>query len=573
LQGHTLADELKQNGQLSPKKTFHIITQVCHGIFAAHQIGLIHRDLKPENIFLTPDYNDKFVVKILDFGLAKLIRHSEENETQEQSEEHFSADETLDPSHTIDADETGTWPASPNLTPQVRLTNSGQIFGTPMYMSPEQSKGIAVDHRSDIYALGLILYECLTGQVPFKGNSAVEIMIAHVSQQPPPLSHKLKTPPRNIESLIKQCLAKSTNERPDQVSVLLKQFDQHQAELDSDIPFELHGDSSSRCETLEQFIDQYDIQDQDSAPSITARKSNKRSYAKLTLVICLVIVLVSSLALFLSSSLPRCSDQPPPEYNFYGKVCLTQNTVALWNFDIGVFGQTDTNPDQNLMLEEDSLASFKETKSRLLDQKKTEIGETLAGFLWNKSDKTVVFNIYNGNIDDNSFVLEMWIKPEQEQRNCMPFVIGKFIGNFGRDCVKPQGDLAGWGLTLSSNKGSPSYRIVYNQIIKGRLHRRKNKHFTFKTIVYAEQWSHIVLIKKDKRLTAIINGIEQAVINNLPPIIQHKSNTIHFGNFVASTVHSYQGQMDEIRFSKTATPIEEVIKMYKKRLKAHKDTQ
>ena len=175
---------------------------------------------------------------------------------------------------------------SPTQAPHIQLTKSGQIFGTPMYMSPEQSKGIAVDHRSDIYALGLILYECLTGQLPFRENSAVEIMMAHISRKAPPLSHKLKNPPRNIESLINQCLAKSVQDRPKQVSILLKQFDQHQAELDSDIPFELHGSTPSHFETLGQFTDPSDMQDHETSFSVKNRKLNSSyavSYTHLTL--------------------------------------------------------------------------------------------------------------------------------------------------------------------------------------------------------------------------------------------------------------------------------------------------
>ncbi len=139
LSGPTLA-QLIATGPLSPKRTVRIGIQLARGLARAHDLGVIHRDIKPENVMFTSRKSRSDNIKLLDFGLAS-----------------------------IKGDE--------------RITSTGQIFGTPEYISPEQASGKPTDHSSDLYALGVVLYEMVTGRLPFTG-SAKQVMLAHVRTQP-----------------------------------------------------------------------------------------------------------------------------------------------------------------------------------------------------------------------------------------------------------------------------------------------------------------------------------------------------------------------------------------------------
>jgi putative nucleotidyltransferase with HDIG domain len=147
LEGETLGERLERERPLDEMTAIRIVRQVASALAAAHERGIVHRDLKPENVFLLnhPDYPD--YVKILDFGIAKLIG------------------------------------AQAAATPSP--TEVGTVVGTPAYMSPEQCRALGeLDHRSDIYSLGVMLYEMLAGRVPFVGASTVDVMMAHVQTQP-----------------------------------------------------------------------------------------------------------------------------------------------------------------------------------------------------------------------------------------------------------------------------------------------------------------------------------------------------------------------------------------------------
>ncbi len=149
LEGETLRSVLAR-GSLSPREAIGYAAQIAHGLSAAHQKGILHRDLKPENLFLTEDGR----IKILDFGLAKLVQP--ETPTQEQ---------------------TGIPTQSPG-------TESGVVLGTVGYMSPEQVRGKPADVRSDLFAFGAVLYEMLAGRRAFTGESAADAMLAVLKDDP-----------------------------------------------------------------------------------------------------------------------------------------------------------------------------------------------------------------------------------------------------------------------------------------------------------------------------------------------------------------------------------------------------
>ncbi|HEX7508506.1 MAG TPA: serine/threonine-protein kinase [Polyangia bacterium] len=175
LQGDALVDRLKRSAPLDVERALAIAGQVADALGASHQHGIIHRDLKPENIFLITKGHAVDFVKVLDFGLAKLT----------QGDEKVS-----------------------------HKTRTGSVMGTPYYMSPEQCEGKAnIDHRSDIYSLGVILFEMLTGKVPFGGEGYGEIIVKHITAPVP--SPRTINPrlPASVESIILRALAKPREDR------------------------------------------------------------------------------------------------------------------------------------------------------------------------------------------------------------------------------------------------------------------------------------------------------------------------------------------------------------------------
>jgi serine/threonine protein kinase len=170
LEGETLRDRIEA-GAIPTRKALAWAAQIATGLAAAHEKGLIHRDLKPENVFIT---RGEQLLKILDFGLAKA--------TQPQPEDSTTA----------------------------LHTDPGMVMGTAHYMSPEQVRGTNIDHRSDLFSLGVVLYEMLTGRVPFRARSAVETMNAILVEEPPAISVPV---PEHVEALVWRCLEKDPSQR------------------------------------------------------------------------------------------------------------------------------------------------------------------------------------------------------------------------------------------------------------------------------------------------------------------------------------------------------------------------
>ncbi len=172
LEGDELDVRLEEQGALPVNEALRIISQILKGLAHAHEQGVVHRDLKPENVFLVEHGDEKDFVKILDFGIAKLA----------------------------------TGGSSENLT------KSGIVFGTPKYLSPEQALGDKVDHRVDLYAVGIMLYELLTGTPPFDAESAMDTLSMHLTKDPPSLA-EVGTFPRGLQEVFNKALAKKPEDR------------------------------------------------------------------------------------------------------------------------------------------------------------------------------------------------------------------------------------------------------------------------------------------------------------------------------------------------------------------------
>lgn len=179
--GTTLSSLLEMQGSLREESVFEIFEQVGEGLRYLHDQGIIHRDLKPANIIVSDTDSGAVSVKIVDYGIAKL--------------------------------------QSSSAREAVNITQTGDVFGSPEYMSPEQCLGLEQDHRSDLYSLGCVMFECLAGHPPFRGDNPVQVISRHLSDESPDFRGKrIRQGP---EQLIRGCLAKSPEARYQTVEALL----------------------------------------------------------------------------------------------------------------------------------------------------------------------------------------------------------------------------------------------------------------------------------------------------------------------------------------------------------------
>ncbi len=176
LKGTPLSDLIAERGHLTVDETVPIFKQVCGALAEAHRQGVVHRDIKPENIVLVERSGQRLFPIVVDFGIARLV--------QEESD-------------------------------QARITRTGTVCGSPTYMSPEQCTSSKVDHRSDIYSLGVVLYETLTGEVPFLSDELVKVMAMHLSDPPKSINqiHPGLRFSHSLEQVVERALSKDPDER------------------------------------------------------------------------------------------------------------------------------------------------------------------------------------------------------------------------------------------------------------------------------------------------------------------------------------------------------------------------
>jgi len=173
LDGEPLDRWLKRHGRIDVTTALQLLTPIAGALDLAHGAGIVHRDLKPQNIFLAWDASGETVPKLLDFGMAKLLGDSQV--------------------HTV----------------------SGTPIGTPLYMSPEQARGVKVDRRSDVYALGVLAFEMLTGKLPIVGDTTVAVLMAHIMETPPRPSELCGEVSPLLDAPLLRMLAKNPEDRPE----------------------------------------------------------------------------------------------------------------------------------------------------------------------------------------------------------------------------------------------------------------------------------------------------------------------------------------------------------------------
>src|SRR5437867_3825210 len=166
VEGANLKEYIRREGRLSPERALQIAAQVCEALEFAHSHGVVHRDIKPQNILLTADGR----VKVTDFGIARALSSA-------------------------------------------TITQTGTVLGSVQYLSPEQARGTTVGRSADLYALGVVLYEMVTGQLPFDGDSPIAIALSHVHKTPPAPSSLVSGLPERVEGVIARALMKSSSDR------------------------------------------------------------------------------------------------------------------------------------------------------------------------------------------------------------------------------------------------------------------------------------------------------------------------------------------------------------------------
>jgi serine/threonine-protein kinase len=194
LEGHSVGAILRHDGPIAVPRALAVLEQVGRALGAAHARGVVHRDLKPDNVFLVRREDGTEQAKLLDFGISKLEQAGE------------------------------------------RLTQAGAIIGTPEYMAPEQAAGAAVDHRTDVYAFGVMAYELLTGVLPFEGDSAIATLVAHQTKPPEPPSRRRAGIPPDVDALVLRALAKRPEDRFDSMAALVDEVVRIRARLGAATP-------------------------------------------------------------------------------------------------------------------------------------------------------------------------------------------------------------------------------------------------------------------------------------------------------------------------------------------------
>ncbi|MCI0485492.1 MAG: protein kinase [Blastocatellia bacterium] len=222
VEGQTLKDRIKETA-FEISEAVAIALQIAEALKAAHARGLLHCDIKSSNIMLTPEGD----VKVLDFGLSRLMRRPDAGAPHQTGETAASTGVAKDTSNMAEPD---------------------GVAGTPGYLSPEQARGEPLDARTDIFSFGIVLYEMVSGRLPFEGEGRRDLLRAMLESEPPPLGTLRDGVPLELESIVRRCLEKNPDRRYDSASEILSELEQLKSDLDAATAFEVPAGETSRRE-------------------------------------------------------------------------------------------------------------------------------------------------------------------------------------------------------------------------------------------------------------------------------------------------------------------------------------
>ncbi len=246
LRGESLKQVVRREAPLPPKRVVHIAIQICRALHEAHELGVVHRDLKPGNIFLTQHGDQSDHVKVIDFGLVK------------------------------------------DLHAKVDVSHTGQTLGSPMYMAPEQVEGDPVDRRTDVYALGLVLFVALSGRAPYPRGSVATVMMHQVTMDVPAFEDVGIDVAPELEALVRDCIEKQKSDRPDSMRVVEQRLLALQDALE-DYDVENAATVLARIDNLPQLPAKVDPEPADT--SSESRVSAQTGFSLAALALTLVAVL------------------------------------------------------------------------------------------------------------------------------------------------------------------------------------------------------------------------------------------------------------------------------------------
>ncbi len=301
IEGETLRERITHS-RLPLNDALDVAVQVATGLNAAHEAGIVHRDIKPENLMLRRDG----YVKILDFGLAKLINpHADGAE----------------------------------ISTQVK-TNEGVVMGTPRYMSPEQARGQKVDGRTDIFSLGVLLYEMLSGRAPFEGATPGDLIVSILEREEPPVSHYAEGIPAELDEVVQKALRKEREERYQTAKELLSDLKalkhrlEFEAELEQLAPPREERPSPVAVEAR-QAVRTADAEAQTTKRAAYAITGSKRQKRGVAVVLAALVVGIAAIASLAPLIYRRFQTEPP----------RSQRALSRVTFDLGLQSEPTWSPD------------------------------------------------------------------------------------------------------------------------------------------------------------------------------------------------------------------------------------
>lgn len=482
--GRTLAAYLHREGRLPIELFMRFMRQICSAVHAAHSAGLVHRDLKPDNIFLQ-DTPDGPQVKILDFGLVKLLESTDDPKGQKN------------------------------------LTRPGQVFGTPMYMSPEQALGQEVDERADLYAMGLIAYECLSGQPAFAAPTPQELLMAHVTRAPPKLEFLRADAPPQVVSAINVCLAKPAADRYATALDFLADLESSEARS-PDGAMENAATANAATAlgaTANAATANAATVGMPDAPALAApaptpialtpasptppQEASTRT--RTWLLGAAVAIAVCAIPLFKPLVTPSkpgaaamdCDHQPPPAYGASGAPCWDDDTTHAWSFSEGLDGRRSL-PSPLRCRAPSPEATAQRSVSPPLARAVSFTGEGESRI---ECESTLPLSA--------PFTLEAWVRPRlTPERHCHQVIMGSATvkGGAARWRCKNPRLLAGWTLTLMRQADDVFAAELRTPLANPMSNQAPSPTIRAGQPVAPDVWTHLAVVNDGQKLTFLVNG-------------------------------------------------------------------